>query len=682
MDVSDDEDGDDDLGSGSENEEQDYEKQGRSWGVKEQMDVVERLPIKTATGAIKRVVTEREARAKKEDEESEEESGEGEDEEEEEEPELPELDRIRLAQEELSKLGSELIEDPEENVGNLKKLLEIQKNKHPKIKRLALATQLAVYRDIIPGYRIRPLTDAERAEKVSKEVKKLRNFEQSLVLNYKSYVDSLKEIVGGLFNPEAAPAIRKLALTALSCACTLLVSVPHFNFRSDLLQTICQRLGRRRYPLQEGHPYLHSAKPEDAGDDTGFGKCIDAIIQMFDEDESGHASMEAVQIMTGMMKRRKYKVDEVVLNSFLHLRLLTELTTLDMERLDRAAKEPVKMKKKDRLHRTKKEKKQAKEIKQIEEELAKAEHATSKEETERYQSETLKTVFSTYLTILKLRVSGLMGATLEGLAKFAHLINADLFGDLLEVLKELVRDRQLNEDQEESSLTIKTGAIREGLLCIVTAFTLLSGQAGESIGLDLSFFINYLYAILMPLSLSGDIEQSNKSLRLADPLKRDDEFAKSKLEARVNLSTEMEMVIKCFDAIFFNRHYKTVSFGTGTNNNQRMVAFAKRLALTSLHFPEKSGFAAMKILENLCIKYSSQVGPKAAGDKDISSGALGALFSTDDRVMNGVYRADIDSPELSNPQAAYMWETFLLQKHYSPRVAATALKAPLRTIGR
>lgn len=259
--------------------------------------------------------------------------------------------------------------------------------------------------------------------------------------------------------------------------------------------------------------------------------------------------------------------------------------------------------------------------------------------------------------------------------RFAHLINADLFGDLLEVLKELVQDRQLDSTGD----SIKPGSIREGLLCIVTAFALLSGQAGESIGLDLSFFINYLYAILMPLSLSTDIEQSSKSLRLADPLLVQETRS---LSAKVNLSTEMEMVIKCFDAIFFNRHYKTVSFGTGTNNNQRMVAFAKRLTLTSLHYPEKSGFAAMKILENLCIKYSSQVGPKAAGDKDISSGALGALFSTEDRVMNGVYRADIDSPELSNPQAAYMWETFLLQKHYSPRVAATALKAPLRTIGR
>ncbi|KAK9368360.1 nucleolar complex-associated protein-domain-containing protein [Lipomyces kononenkoae] len=667
------------LSSGSENEEQEYERRPREWKTgADKDDIIEKLPIKTAGGEIKRVLVQKKAKTIVESER--EDSADGEDQSseasvEEEEPDLPERDQIRLAKEELSKFANDLIEDPEENLSNLKKLFEYQSNKLLRIKQLALATQLAVYKDIIPGYRIRPLTDAEKAAKVSKEVKKLRNFEQTLVFHYKQYVDSLNSYVKKLFKSDIFSPSYKVGNTALSCACGLLVAVPHFNFRSELINIVAQRLGRRRN-MAAGVDGLRSTHK--TFDDAGFSKCIQSIITLFQDDESGNISLDAVQIITKMMKTRKFKVDEAVLNSFLHLRLLTELDVLDAQKRASLIDNRPKLKKKDRVHRTKRERKLAKEMKGIEEEMRMAEHAVSKEDTERYQSETLKIVFATYLTIMKERVNSLMGATLEGLASFAHLINADLFGDLLEVLKELVRDRQMRVNQD-GEIEISTKVIREGLLCIVTAFALLSGQAGESIGLDLSFFITYLYGIIIPLSVSPDIEYSSKSLRLDDPLQGEEVVGKH--EEKVNLATDMEMVIKAFDAMFFNKHYKTVSFGTGTNNNLRMVAFAKRLCLAALHFPDKSCYAAIKIMENLCIRYSSRSGTNGSDIKG-GSGALAALFTTEDRVMNGVYQPEIDEPELSNPAAANIWETFLLEKHYSPRVAESARKLPLKTIGR
>ena len=38
-------------------------------------------------------------------------------------------------------------------------------------------TEVLVFRDVCPGYRIRPATDKERGMKMSKEVMKLRDFE-------------------------------------------------------------------------------------------------------------------------------------------------------------------------------------------------------------------------------------------------------------------------------------------------------------------------------------------------------------------------------------------------------------------------------------------------------------------------------------------------------------------------
>jgi nucleolar complex protein 3 len=61
----------------------------------------------------------------------------------------------------------------------------------PKARKLVYLTLLAVYKDIAPGYRIRELTEQERAAKVSAEVKRLRQYEESLVHYYRLYLDAL-----------------------------------------------------------------------------------------------------------------------------------------------------------------------------------------------------------------------------------------------------------------------------------------------------------------------------------------------------------------------------------------------------------------------------------------------------------------------------------------------------------
>ncbi len=54
------------------------------------------------------------------------------------------------------------------------------------IERLAMLSLAAVFKDILPGYKIRPPTDKELAMPVSKEVKKLRNYESGLLRAYQA----------------------------------------------------------------------------------------------------------------------------------------------------------------------------------------------------------------------------------------------------------------------------------------------------------------------------------------------------------------------------------------------------------------------------------------------------------------------------------------------------------------
>jgi nucleolar complex protein 3 len=98
------------------------------------------------------------------------------------------------------------------------------------------------------------------------------------------------------------------------------------------------------------------------------------------------------------------------------------------------------------------------------------------------QTETLKLIFAMYFRIVKLPSrSPLLPGALEGLARFAHLINVDFFKDLLAVLRDLTRDHAASEalddgdNTDQTAVNYRTG-LRERLLCVVTAFELLSGQ--------------------------------------------------------------------------------------------------------------------------------------------------------------------------------------------------------------
>ncbi|KAI7065528.1 nucleolar complex-associated protein 3, partial [Hortaea werneckii] len=280
-------------------------------------------------------------------------------------PRLPPKEEIRQAKEDLARIAGNISEDPEENIGQLGSLAHIAESENVTVQKLALGTQLAVYKDIIPGYRIRPLTKDDMNAKLSKDVRKLRSFEQSLLGGYKDYVKSLEKLASD----------DKLAAVATGCACNLITSVSHFNCRNELLAILVKKLSTRHLT------------PEGV-------KSVEALEQLFRDDEEGHASLEAVSQLTKMLKSRNYQVHESALNSFLHLRLLSEFsqkastTSVDRDHSQSNPKE--KMKKKDREFRTKRERKLVKERKAVEKEMKEADAAVSYETRDKNQAETLK----------------------------------------------------------------------------------------------------------------------------------------------------------------------------------------------------------------------------------------------------------------------------------------------------
>lgn len=566
-----------------------------------------------------------------------------------EQPKISEREQIRKAQEELAKIATQLNEDPEEHPGAFKALARIGESPILAIQKLCIVTQMTVYKDVIPGYRIRPASEDMAGEKLSKEVRRLRTYEQALVSGYHGYLKTLAHYAASPATEDRKGG-QSISSIAFTCACTLVNAVPHFNFRGDLLRILVRKLSTRKV-------------------DEDFVKCRQALETLFQEDEEGKASMEAVSLLTKMMKAREYRIDESVLNMLLHLRLLSEFVGKgSKDKVERPGDLPNgKKPKAKREFRTKRERKLLKQQKEVEKVMAQADATVSLEEREQMQSEILKMVFATYFRILRLRTPHLMGAVLEGLAKYAHLINQDFFGDLLEALKDLIRESQNEKVEDESAVngndqddddddevTVVRDTNREALLCTVTAFALLEGQdahnARTDLHLDLSFFITNLYRSLLSLSVNPDLELGAKSLHLTDP---DDTSSGSSAAAanrrnnKINLQTTTVLLMRCLGSVLLP------PWNIRSVPPLRLAAYTKQLMTAALQMPEKSCQAILGLLHDVVRTHGRKIS---------------ALWNTEERKCDGTYRPLSETVEGSNPFTTTVWEGEILRKHYCPKV--------------
>ncbi|KAJ6630767.1 nucleolar complex-associated protein-domain-containing protein [Mycena sp. CBHHK59/15] len=497
--------------------------------------------------------------------------------------------RIQGAKDQIASICQDIVADPENSLGLLRRLhtfslAQISTPTHPDpvandaiIRKLAMLSQLAVFKDVIPGYRIRALSDKEKAEKVSQMVARTRDWEQGLVVVYQTYLRALEAEL---------KARSELADIALNCMCTLLTELTHFNFRVNLMSCVVARLSKKSW-------------------DQSSDQCLDTLIKVFRADLTGAPSLEIVRLLNRMVKEKRFAVHPRVLSCLLHLRLKTELGEAARRAKGKPTAQP---------HLSKKARKALKEKKEIDREFREAEAEVDKEERAVTHTETLKLLFVLYFRIIKNpRPTPLLPAALQGISKYAHLVNIDFFKDLLKVLKELVlREADADADAEDAE-----GAedplgdardVRLRLQCIVTAFELLSGEA---LNIDLSDFVAQLYAIILPLSLAPSIEDA--------------------------------------DAGAGGRRLRTCSSARSTSS----------LLTAALHWAPRPALRALAFVRGLL-----------AAD---ATGRLGALLSTEDRARDGAYRADVGDPALSNALGAAFWELgALTARHWDPRVRAAA----------
>ncbi|OBA23481.1 nucleolar complex-associated protein 3 [Metschnikowia bicuspidata var. bicuspidata NRRL YB-4993] len=569
--------------------------------------------------------------------------------------ELSPAEQLLQIKAEIAQLAAALMEDPEEHIDSLGKLRRLAEAPSTATAQLAILALVPVFKALAPGYAIRALSAAEQAEQVGRDVARLRRFEQNLVVHYRDYVGllgRLSRVLAQNSQNRAAvlPAQVRLGELAAKAACELCVlALRHFNYRDELLTIVIRRLNRR---------------PAGGADLEVFTRCVRALETVLAEDRHhGSLSHDVARIMGKVLRDKKFRVDEAVVNVFLSLALLDDYDPAPPPLLLLLAAGRVH--KKARVHLLKKQRKVRKELKDIDEEMRRAEQAVTADERRRFQAQTLALVLTLYLQILKAGalepdaaapVRLLTAAVMEGLARFGLMANFDLLGDFLEVLKEtmasLVHERTLQTQLYgiASDAGLEGGVylapdVRKVLLCVTAAFSLLLNHAEVGrlpISFDLLLFVHTLYAVVADVCVSPDLEFSHRLLRLADPL------AEAAQKPAVNVSTNAELLLKSLDMVFFRSRNGSVA---------RARPFTKRLYVAALHAPEKTTVAALKFVAKLVNKY---------GD------GLNSLWSTEENISGeGSYILGYEKTgyevdlERTNVGSAVLWENVLLDRHYS-----------------
>ena len=427
-----------------------------------------------------------------------------------------------------------IISEPEANIDRLQPLLVIlDENKDDAVFKMAfIKTQslvayslLEVFQDIIPSYRIREkVSEDEKGVPLKKETMQLRQFEATLLKYYKVYVNRLIRMTESIRKRKTSSfydsildnmnAKGKICLVGARCLATLLVSHPHFNLRDNVIDALA--------------PLMSCKCPEVRQ------LVFDHFTRLYREDKQGQVSLVAVKATGRVIKALKLAVHPLVIRSFLSLNIKEVKKrdeTVDMKQV------------RDKLDKmSRKEKKQNKELqkvkKQMKETLAHEDRSVKLEA----HTQILNQIIYVFLRFIKDFLEApepetavkyeehVMTPVLEGLSKFAHLINIEFFDDLISLLFRLVASGRMSSDQT--------------LFCLNTVFTILS-EEGSALNVDPQRFYAKLYTTL----LTSDIDDEPR------------EFVAS--------------IDSCVDKMLFKRK-KQISLA-------RVLAFCKRFMTMSLH---------------------------------------------------------------------------------------------------
>ncbi|KAG8465926.1 hypothetical protein KFE25_005496 [Diacronema lutheri] len=627
--------------------------------------------------------------------------------------------------------------DPEQAIGRLAAVHELATaDTDGEIRALALASEAALLRDIVPDYRIRLPTARELATTPSKEVARLRKFESELLARYNSHLAVLEAVLQPAGAPRPAPArrkgrdrrgaddadadggddggsdggadggaarergrtseskVRKLsrcvdAATALRCACVLLPKAIRFNHAERLVALVVAQLDAQALPPPSHHgrraaadaPCAASAQPAAAaaaaragdvgaiGDkatrrpahadvavaaaradaDARAAAARAALEALFRAERCGEGSLLAVTLISELVRRRGVHVREGALRSLLAIdrAQLGALSNGGARDADGGARDA-----RGRARGGKRKRDFG--VGRDFEGLVggggsgAAVDGRGGRAAARVASELLRAMLVTWGRVLRAapgaRAAPAVRCALEGVAKYAHLVNIELLADTCDRLRALVAPPAASDGSAAAEAAAAGGvALRapsvDMAAGVAAAHALLriggglgGGQAGA-----------YTQALGTAVTVGNDglvnrrlyaaIGAAPATLRSAEAGVAERAGGAAGRAPSVDAPAALSSICVALDCA------EHVCGGGGKARPPLCAAFALRLALTSLHAPAPFAIAALGAAHRVLVAC-----PKAA-----------AALTEPDEACGEPYAWGGPDPELSNGMNGVAW---------------------------
>ncbi|CCW66977.1 unnamed protein product [Phytomonas sp. Hart1] len=497
-----------------------------------------------------------------------------------------------------------------------------------------LNEECSILCDLIPNYRISATLeqeDGQTDQRKQKEVYNIQRLEHELLTQYEHFLQLLRKL-----SKKSHP--EQQALGSRLCARLVGSAAPEFNHSETLLILAVNFANSKSTRV---------AQP-----------CMNALFELLGGQMVSDVTEHVVAALLAIVRKKSYAMNPKLLNVLLHVRV----AMVDMHRSD-FTEEKVKNK---RLK---------KEDKELARQMQKAKARRDRSELAVKQIRIIHRVFVIYLRVLEaskacspVHRTKILAPTLEGLLKFAPLINVELYQKLMQALKDLVCD-------DETSVTTKLHALVAAAALAKKDATATSSEWS----VDLSYFHEVLFRCLREaLNIPG--AEGAERAKMSRDLKDEDEECsrgdEDEVSSRGSLSSvafsvansmvhdnslvqanaakewtfHVNLVLRAVDMLVLSQKHLAIV---------RITAFVRRLVQFIPSCPPHASMALLALVHRILLRYPLASGIILGGSDNVIAG-------------RGVYNPEALQTASSNADASFTWELSGLTRSYHPTLRQLA----------
>nr|CCC93773.1 conserved hypothetical protein [Trypanosoma congolense IL3000] len=495
-----------------------------------------------------------------------------------------------------------------------------------------LTKECSILCDVIPNYKISSTIEDEggnQGSRKQKEVYQVQKLEHEVLVQYEHFLQLLRRL-------QRKPHPEQQALGSRLCA-QLVPHASEFNHADRLLALAVAYANAKSTRV---------AQP-----------ALTALAELLDGQMVSDATECVVAALLDIVRKESYAMNPKLLNLLLHIRV----AMVDMHR-------------RDLTEETAKNKRLKKEDKELARQLQKSKARRDRAEIVVKQTRILHRVFVIYLRILEASKScsqhhqtRILAPTLEGLVKFAPLVNVELHQELLTALKDIVND-------EGTSVTTKLHA----LVAVASLAQKDSTMAASDWRVDLSYFHEVLFRCLPEALTLPKCEESGKGAGGNGTDLSDDKDEVASQGSTLSAGSLSSQAFSITESMALEKFVHSNASREWTFRIGLVLRAVDLLVLTQKHIPVPRVTAIVRrivqaipstqphvalsliaLVHRLILRYPAVSGIVIGGNDNFIAG-------------RGVYTPGATQIAASNADCSFTWELSLLAKSYHPTLRNVA----------